>query len=83
MLRHAQHVTQPARLRGTHPSAYVIVSCPGDEYARGASFDALDLAFGLKAGAFPDGLVFQLRGGRRYTVRGGMLVDERGARHYV
>ncbi len=64
-------------------SCFAVASCPPDEdgtraFAKGAVFTRNDVTYGLRLGAWPEGMVFTLIG-RRMIVRDGALVDERGA----
>jgi hypothetical protein len=74
----------PRSYRGaSERDAYIVVWSPtmeGDdlpEYSLGAVFKALEIEFGLRGGAFPDGLKLQ-KDSKVYTVRCGHLVNSDG-----
>lgn len=56
--------------------AFVVVDDPTGDYQAGASFSYLDVSFGLRYLAFPDGMVLADRDGQRYIVRGNKLCGD-------
>lgn len=61
---------------------FVVVSCPDELYTRGAEFKSTEVYLGLRHDGhecvWPEGMTFR-RGGRVFVIRGGILLDDRGA----
>ncbi len=82
MLRHATRAPAADKYRQrcrihNHATSYTVVRCPGDEFPREAEFTWEEVKLGLRDECWPEGIVFRCRT-RRYTVRGGRLVNEQG-----
>ena len=88
MLRHGTARPEPAPgpvsssiQRIHHDSAYIVVSCPDDEFPRGSLFSAIDVQLGLKDGIWPDGLrIRKVAGKNILTVVCNELINSGGGR---